>query len=34
VGIAAELRELAVLRDTHVLTNEEFDRQKWRILGG
>jgi PPE-repeat protein len=31
-GIAAELRELAALRDSHILTDDEFDRQKRRLL--
>jgi PPE-repeat protein len=33
VGIAAELRELAELRDLGILTEEEFSEQKRRILG-
>jgi PPE-repeat protein len=32
-GIAAELRELAELRDSGILTDEEFSEQKRRILG-
>jgi PPE-repeat protein len=32
-GIAAELRELAELRDSGILTNEEFSEQKRRLLG-
>jgi hypothetical protein len=32
-GIAAELRELAALRDQGVLTNAEFEQQKARLLG-
>jgi PPE-repeat protein len=32
-GIAAELRELAALRDSGILTNEEFTEQKRRLLG-
>ena len=32
-GIAAELRELAQLRDSGILTDEEFARQKRRLLG-
>jgi hypothetical protein len=32
-GIAAELRELAELRDSGVLTNEEFLELKRRLLG-
>jgi PPE-repeat protein len=32
-GIAAELRELAVLRDSGILTDEEFSEQKRRLLG-
>jgi PPE-repeat protein len=31
-GIAAELRELAALRDSGILTNEEFTEQKRRLL--
>lgn len=31
-GIAAELRELAALRDEGVLTNAEFEEQKTRLL--
>jgi len=33
VGIAAELRELAELRDSGILTDEEFSEQKRRVLG-
>jgi len=33
VGIAAELRELAELRDSGILTDEEFSEQKRRLLG-
>jgi PPE-repeat protein len=33
VGIAAELRELAELRDSGILTVEEFNEQKRRLLG-
>jgi PPE-repeat protein len=33
VGIAAELRDLATLRDAHILTGDEFDRTKRRLLG-
>lgn len=33
VGIAAELRELAELRDAGVLTPDEFANQKARLLG-
>lgn len=33
VGIAAELRELASLRDAGVLTDKEFEQQKSRLLG-
>ena len=33
VGIAAELRELAELRDSGILTDEEFSEQKQRLLG-
>lgn len=33
-SIAAELRELAELRDQGVLTNEEFEGQKARLLPG
>ena len=32
-GLAAELRELAELRDSGILTNDEFSRQKRRLLG-
>jgi hypothetical protein len=32
-GIAAELRELAELRDSGVLTDEEFLELKRRLLG-
>ena len=32
-GIAAELRELADLRDSGILTDEEFTEQKRRLLG-
>lgn len=32
-GIAAELRELAGLRDSGILTDEEFAQQKQRLLG-
>ncbi len=32
-GIAAELRELAELRDSGILTDEEFSEQKRRLLG-
>jgi len=32
-GIAAELRELAELRDLGILTDEEFSEQKRRLLG-
>ncbi|ORV07882.1 PPE family protein, SVP subgroup [Mycobacterium celatum] len=32
-GIAAELRELAELRDSGILTEEEFTEQKRRLLG-
>jgi PPE-repeat protein len=32
-GIAAELTQLAQLRDSGVLTDQEFDRQKRRLLG-
>jgi PPE-repeat protein len=32
-GIAVELRELAQLRDSGILTDEEFARQKRRLLG-
>jgi PPE-repeat protein len=32
-GIAAELRELAALRDSGILTDEEFTEQKRRLLG-
>lgn len=32
-GIAAELRELAELRDSEILTDEEFSEQKRRLLG-
>ena len=31
-GIAAELRELASLRDSGILTEEEFTEQKRRLL--
>jgi len=31
-GIAAELRELASLRDSGILTEEEFTEQKKRLL--
>jgi hypothetical protein len=31
-GIAAELRELAELRDSQVLTDEEFSKLKQRVL--
>jgi hypothetical protein len=31
-GIAAELRELAELRDAEVLTDEEFSELKQRVL--
>jgi PPE-repeat protein len=31
-GIAAELRELAALRDSGILTNDEFSEQKRRLL--
>jgi len=33
VGIAAELRELAELRDSGILTVGEFNEQKRRLLG-
>ena len=32
-GVATELRELAQLRDSGILTDEEFARQKRRLLG-
>jgi PPE-repeat protein len=32
-GVAAELRELAGLRDSGILTDDEFNRQKRRLLG-
>jgi hypothetical protein len=32
-GIAAELRELAELRDSGILTDDEFTEQKRRLLG-
>jgi hypothetical protein len=32
-GIAAELRELAELRDLGILTDKEFSEQKRRLLG-
>jgi hypothetical protein len=32
VSIAAELRELASLRDAGILTDEEFTEQKKRLL--
>jgi putative oligomerization/nucleic acid binding protein len=32
VSIAAELRELASLRDSGILTDEEFSEQKKRLL--
>jgi hypothetical protein len=32
-SLAAELRELAALRESVVLTDEEFDDQKRRLLG-
>lgn len=32
-GIAAELRELAELRDSGILTDEEFSEVKRRVLG-
>nr|WP_244604033.1 SHOCT domain-containing protein [Mycobacterium attenuatum] len=31
-GIAAELRELASLRDAGILTEDEFTEQKQRLL--
>jgi PPE-repeat protein len=33
LGIAGELRELAELRDSGILTDEEFNEQKRRLLG-
>lgn len=33
VGLASELRELALLRDEGVLTAEEFEMQKAKLLG-
>jgi len=33
IGIAAEIRELAALRDSGILTEEEFAEQKRRVLG-
>lgn len=33
LSVAAELRELAELRDQGILTPEEFDAQKARLLG-
>jgi hypothetical protein len=32
-GIADELGKLATLRDSGILTDEEFSRQKRRLLG-
>jgi hypothetical protein len=32
-GIGAELRELAELRDSGILTDEEFSELKRRVLG-
>lgn len=34
ISVAAELRELATLRDEGILTPAEFDRQKAHLLAG
>lgn len=33
MGIAAEIREFAELRDRGLITNDEYNEQKMRLLG-